>query len=189
MSRKSNSLSSSEYALLGFLNAGPCHGYELHKRITDPDGVGMTWGVKLSNMYAQLTKLEHNGLITGKLLPGEQRPARMEYSMTSIGKELFEQWIFQLVNHPREFRQEFMVRIYFVSQYYPDQVVKVIEDQLVECERWAKATKEKETALTQPGSFQNIIYHFRFSQIQSMMDWLKWLLTQNLNKISHRGEM
>lgn len=188
MSRKSNSLSSIEYALLGFLFSGSCHGYELHKRITDPDGIGMIWGVKLSNMYALLTKLEHQGLITGKLLPGDQRPARMEYSLTAAGKQLFEQWMFTLVNHPREFRQEFMVRMYFLSQYHPDLKLKVISDQLAECERWANATREKETALTKTGSFQNIVHHFRLSQIQSMVDWLKWLLTQN-KKTSHRGEM
>lgn len=178
MSRKSNSLSSSEYALLGFLFTGSCHGYELHKRITDPDGVGMIWGVKLSNMYAQLTKLEHKGLITGRLYPGDQRPARMEYSLTAAGKQLFEEWMLELVSHPREFRQEFMVRMYFLSQYHPEQKPRVIGDQLAECERWANATKEKETALTKTGSFQNIVYQFRFSQIQSMVDWLKWLSTQ-----------
>lgn len=178
MSRKSTPFPSSEYALMGFLFPGSCHGYELHKRITDPNGVGMTWGLKLSNMYAQLAKLEHNGLITGNLQPGDQRPARMEYSLTDTGRELFEKWMHQLVNHPRDFRQEFMVRVYFLSQYHPEEVHELVKNQLSECERWLKTTKDKDTSLTKPGSFQNIVYHFRFSQIQSIVDWLKWLSTQ-----------
>lgn len=178
MTKKSNPFPSSEFALLGFLYAGPSHGYELHKRITEADGVGMIWGLKLSNMYAQLDKLEQAGLISGKIQSNEQRPARVEFSLTDTGIALFEQWLVKLVNHPRDFRQEFMVRTYFLAQYMPQRTEEVFQNQLAECERWENTTKDRKNALSEPGSFESVVYQFRVSQIQSMVGWLKWLLTQ-----------
>lgn len=178
MTGKNKAFPSSEFALLGFLNEGPSHGYELHKRLTQTDGIGMIWGVKLSNTYAQLDKLEHKGLIKGAIQPGGHYPSRMEYCLTETGKELFMQWLFQLVNHPRDFRQEFMVRMYFLSKVEPNKMDAVVRAQLAECEKWAAAIKNKEIALSLEGSFPNIIYEFRLAQVQSMVNWMKLLLTQ-----------
>lgn len=182
MKEKSFNLSATEYALLGFLYSKPVHGYELHKQITDPDSVGMIWGLKLSNMYAQLDKLDRMGLITGKLLANEQRPARMEYSLTSTGKTLFDRWLFEPVKHPRDFRHEFMVKLYFLQQYHSERLEVLLDTQLLECEHWQENSKEKAATNIETGSFQAVIYQFRISQIQSMTDWLKWLKSQISNK-------
>lgn len=181
MKEKKLILSATEYALLGFLYKKPVHGYELHKQITDPESVGMIWGLKLSNMYAQLDKLEHKGLIKGKLLANEQRPARMEYSLTTTGKSLIDRWLFEPVKHPRDFRHEFMVKLYFLQQYQPDRLEVLLETQLSECERWQVNSTEKAATITETGSFQAVIYQFRISQIQSMTDWLIWLKSQILS--------
>lgn len=141
----------------------------------------MIWGLKLSNMYAQLDKLDRMGLITGKLLANDQRPARMEYSLTTTGKSLFDRWLFEPVQHPRDFRHEYMVKMYFLQQYHPERLEVLLDTQLLECERWQKNSKEKTASLTKTGSFQAAIYQFRISQIQSMTDWLKWLKKQMHN--------
>lgn len=107
MNKQTPSLTSSEYALLGLLAAGPCHGYELHRKFADPDGIGLIWGVKISNMYAQLAKLAQRGLISGKLQENEQRPARTQYSLTPGGKQQFISWLHTPVQHPRDFRHDF----------------------------------------------------------------------------------
>ncbi|MBP9041570.1 MAG: PadR family transcriptional regulator [Anaerolineaceae bacterium] len=182
MTENNFNLSATEYALLGFLYHKPVHGYELHKQITDPDSVGMIWGLKLSNMYAQLDKLDRMGLITGKLQSNEQRPARMEYALTAQGKSLFNGWLFEPVKHPREFRHEFMVKLYFLQQYQPDRVTTLLDTQLAECQRWLETTQEKMSRETGPASFQTEIYQFRISQIQSMIDWIQWLKRQITNE-------
>lgn len=178
MAGKINPFPSSEFALLGFLYPGASYGYELHKKITEASGIGMVWGVKMSNLYAQLDKLERKGLISGNLRSSNAHPDRIEYSLTSAGKETFERWLSQIVEHPRDFRQEFMVRIFFLSRYKPGLVPALIQMQTQECERWLISTKEKEDKLTRKGSFENLVYHFRSLQIQSMMDWLKWIHSQ-----------
>ena len=180
MSNHQEFLPTSEYALLGFLTEGPCHGYDLHKRLTDQEGIGMIWGVKIANMYAQLDKLANKGLITGKIQASQQRPARTEYSLTAAGRKEFERWLFQLVDHPRDFRHEFMTRLYFLSRHHPGELENQVDRQLAVCQRWLFNTVEKEKVFSQTDSFSRLTFHFRVSQIQSMVDWLTWLKTQAL---------
>jgi len=179
-------LPTSEYALLGFLTEGPSHGYDLHKLLTDPQGIGMIWGVKIANMYAQLEKLAGKGLIIGKVQTNPQRPARTEFSLTAAGRKEFERWLYQLVEHPRDFRHEFMARLYFLSRCKPGELQKQIDRQLEVCQRWLTNTVEKEEQLSQEGSFSRLTFHFRVSQIQSMVDWLNWLKNQPLQP--HQNE-
>jgi DNA-binding PadR family transcriptional regulator len=181
-------LPTTEYALLGFLNEGPCHGYELHKRLTDPEGIGMIWGVKIANMYAQLEKLARKGLIHGEIQEHEQRPARTEYSLTPAGKDEFQRWLTRMIEHPRDFRHDFMARVYFLLRLQPEKLPALIDQQLSVTQRWLTNTLEKETALSKPATFENLTYHFRVSQIQSMVDWLTWLKDQLQISHSHRGE-
>ncbi len=52
-----------EYILLGFVAQGPIHGYDLHKKIGEPQGIGLIWRIKQSQLYALLDKLEKDGLL------------------------------------------------------------------------------------------------------------------------------
>lgn len=166
----------SKYALLGFLFDGPSHGYEIHKHMTDPEGIGMVWEVKMSNLYAQLSKLEQTGFIQGRLMPQEQRPSRKEYSLTDAGRLEFTNWLHQVIHHPRHFRQEFMVQYFFLQQYEPQSLRTQIQSQLKECQRWVEGIRGKELSSS---TYANALFHFRISQVHSMIDWLNWLLGQN----------
>lgn len=181
-------LPTTEYALLGFLYEGPSHGYELHKKLTDPEGIGMIWGVKIANMYAQLEKLARRGFIRGEVQEHEQRPARTEYALTSAGKEEFQRWLTRLIEHPRDFRHDFMARVYFRLQAQQETLPALIDQQLAITQRWLSNTIEKENSLSRPGTFENLTYHFRVSQIQSMLDWLTWLKAQHQTPNRQRGD-
>jgi DNA-binding PadR family transcriptional regulator len=148
----------------------------------------MIWGVKIANMYAQLEKLARKGLIHGEIQEHEQRPARTEYSLTPAGKDEFQRWLTRMIEHPRDFRHDFMARVYFLLRLQPEKLPALIDQQLSVTQRWLTNTLEKETALSKPATFENLTYHFRVSQIQSMVDWLTWLKDQLQISHSHRGE-
>ena len=59
--------------ILGFLDDGPLHGYELRRRITELDGPG----TRLSEgaLYPALARLERAGLITRTARTGAGAPA------------------------------------------------------------------------------------------------------------------
>lgn len=179
MRGNTNPFPSSEFALLGLLYEQPTHGYELHKLITDPEGIGLIWGIKMSNLYAQLDKLETKQLISGILQPGESRPARKQYHITVEGKSLFESWLNKVVEHPRDFRHEFMLHYYFLLRLFPSQLKTYCEAQLNECGRWLENTTLSRKAFGSNTQFKNAVMQFRTAQIQSMVTWVTWL-SQNL---------
>jgi DNA-binding PadR family transcriptional regulator len=180
MRGKTNPFPSFEYALLGLLYGGPAHGYELHKQISSNSPLGMIWGVKISNLYAQLSKLEKNGFIKGEVHPGEDRPARTEFHLTDSGRQEFTDWLSRMVKHPRDLRQEFMLRYYFVSLLQPASLGELCQRQLAECRQWLANTQEKQKML-EKDSFSNAVTEFRVSQIKSMVDWMQWLITNPPN--------
>ena len=185
MRGKINPFPSFEYALLGLLFQGPAHGYDLHKKISSASSLGMIWGVKISNLYAQLVKLEKAGLIEGEVFAGVYRPARTEFHLTESGRKEFTGWLNQLVKHPRDLRHEFMLRYYFSALLDPNSVNDLCQRQLNECKKWLENTRGKEQALN---SFSNAITEFRVSQIKSMITWLEWLIANPPIINTHKGE-
>lgn len=167
-----NPFTSSEFALLGFLYEKPTHGYDLHKLITDPDGIGLIWNVKMSNLYAYLDKLDKKGYIHGTMQPGEAHPTRMEYQITNNGKKAFETWLESIVQHPRDFRQEFMLRYYFLLKYHPEKVTPLCDHQHDECSKWLANTLAELEKVNTENQFKKSVIQFRVAQIQSMINWL-----------------
>lgn len=170
-----NPFTSSEFALLGFLYEKPTHGYDLHRLITDPDGIGLIWNVKMSNLYAYLDKLDKKGFINGTMQPGDAHPTRMEYQITENGKKAFVNWLNSIVQHPRDFRQEFMLRYFFLLKYQPENVIHLFTRQYDECSTWLANTIELLNKVSEENQFKKSVIQFRIVQIQSMINWLNKL--------------
>jgi hypothetical protein len=81
-----------------------------------------------------------------------------------------------------------MARVYFLLRLQPEKLPGVIDQQLASTQRWLSNTIEKEKGLSRPATFENLTYHFRVSQIQSMLDWLTWLKAQHQISKFQRGE-
>lgn len=75
--------------VLGVLQAGPAHGYEIVKRVKlISDGVLQVGEAKL---YPCLHKLEAEGCISSQWIPQEGKPDRKVYTLTEKGSGLLEQ--------------------------------------------------------------------------------------------------
>lgn len=175
MRGKTNPFTSSEYILLGLIYEKPTHGYDLHKQITDPEGIGTIWKVKISNLYAQLDKLVEKKFITGIVQPGDIHPNRMEYHISKEGKKAFEEWLETTVKHPRDFRHEFMARYYFILKYAPQKAAVLCGRQLEECQQWLANTVTAKQKSSPANAFKESVIDFRIAQIQSMVNWLNKL--------------
>jgi len=81
------------HALLGLLEDGPSHGYDL-KRFYDARFADV-WPIKFGQVYATLARLERDGLVS---LEGErpgQGPDRKLYAITDDGSRLFDSWVLE----------------------------------------------------------------------------------------------
>ncbi len=169
MRGKPNPFTSSEFIVLGLIYEKPSYGYDLHKQITDPDNLGMIWHINMSNLYALLEKLAQKGYIQGAIKPGETHPNRTEYKISPEGKKAFKAWLGTTVLHPRDFRNEFMSRFYFLLKLLPDQVTVFCAKQLDECRLWLSKIKIE----TEHSVFKGSVLRFRYKQIKAIVEWLE----------------
>ena len=100
---------SPEFALLGFLLAGPSHGYDLHQRfLTD---LGQVWHLSQSQAYAILKRLEERGDISTQVIQQEKLPARQLLHITEAGRRRFFEWLeLGVGKNARSIRLEFLTR-------------------------------------------------------------------------------
>jgi DNA-binding PadR family transcriptional regulator len=142
-----------EYALLGFLRHGPLHGYEIHRQLSDPAGLGLVWRLKQSQLYALLSKLEDAGYVTAAVEPQAARPPRKVFELTRSGREAFLDWVHSPVLHGREVRLHFLTKLYFAQREGREVAARLIEGQRAVCRGW-------------------LAVQFRVAQIEAMLGWL-----------------
>ena len=161
-----------EYALLGYLQRGPLHGYQLHQELNNPLGAGRVWQVKQAQLYAWLGKLEEDGLIASSLQPQETRPARRVFRITDRGQQAFEVWLSTPVQAPRQMRQEFQLKLYFARRQNQEALKRLLELQQAACENWLKNHQNSGGPEEKEQSFAWMVDQYRIGQVQAMLDWL-----------------
>ena len=161
-----------ELALLGFLNEQPMHGYEIHRRMSDPSGLGQVWRIKQSQLYALLNKMESAGYIQSELEPQESKPPRKVYYLSDSGKKTYIEWVNQPVNTGRRMRLEFLVKIYFNLRQDDNSAFELLQKQEAVCDKWMQDQEQKSKTLSDQDPFSELICQYRIGQINAMQHWL-----------------
>lgn len=161
-----------EHALLGFLRQSPMHGYEIHQRLSSSDGLEMVWHLKQSYLYALLTKLEKEALVTTTLEPQGARPPRKVFHLTALGQEAFLAWVQSPVEHGRDIRLDFLVKFYFAQREGVEMVLRLINQQRTACQTWLIRQQAEADDLAADQIFEELVNQFRISQIEAMLQWL-----------------
>ena len=167
-----------EYILLGFIFENPIHGYDLYKKISDFKGISLVWHIKQSQLYALLEKLEDEGLLTSNLIPGEAHLIRKEFQITPTGKKTFLTWISSPVTHGRLMRQEFLAKLYFAQKSGVEDFMGLIEAQKTVSAEWLSNLQVSYSKTTDGQHYERMIFQYRISQIQAMLEWLDYCLTE-----------
>ncbi len=116
----------SEYALLGALMTVPRHGYEIRAFLRK--GLGATWHIPTSQLYAQLKRLEERGDLRSGLEAQDSRPSRRVFELTAQGRDTFLAWVSTPTEHVRDLRVEFLAKLFFVRKLGLDGI-RLIRDQ------------------------------------------------------------
>src|SRR5439155_25513658 len=80
------------------------------------EALGLVWRLKQSQLYALLGRLEEAGYIENTIESQPARPARKIMRLTSSGREAFKRWVASPVEHGRDFRIEFLAKLFFARQ-------------------------------------------------------------------------
>jgi DNA-binding PadR family transcriptional regulator len=160
-----------EYAVMGLIRHGVTYGYEILKHVSDKKGLGQIWATKSGNLYALLGKLEATGWLTSSVTTAGNRPPRKDYALTLEGEKAFVDWCSSVVTHPREMRQDFLVKWFFIRSDL-GMSSKLIRDQLTECSNWERGLFAKEEKMENSDLFGSTTHKFRINQIRGIKTWL-----------------
>ena len=165
------------FILLGILSDGPKHGYQIHKCINDPEGIGTIWKIKITNVYSLLDVLEKKTYIKPADQIGDDSsyPPKKYFEMTPKGEEIFTKWLSEPVKHGREMRQVFLSKLYFAARNDPQLAHQLILDQISECNQWLKNSKQP---LQDEPYYIQTVKSFRTMQFKSYIEWLEGLKAQ-----------
>ena len=166
-----------EYALLGFLRQQPMHAYEIHQTLLRAEALGLVWHIKQSLVYVMLERLELEGYITAAIEHQGSRPPRKILSLTPEGQEAFAQWLRTPVAHGRDFRLEFLAKLYFASRDDPANTAMLIVTQRVACRNWLVDLHAQAEALSDVRDYDWLVLQFRIGQIEAILAWLDICMT------------
>jgi DNA-binding PadR family transcriptional regulator len=161
-----------ELALLGFLYEKPMHGYEIHQRMSDPEGLGKVWQLKQSQLYALLGKLEGDGYLTTELQPQEARPPRKVFSLTDQGTQVFITWAHNPVKHGRDMRMDFLAKLYFTRREGATAMRALLDAQRQECQTWLAEQVESQPPAGVLPPYRWFVRQYRTQQIMATLAWL-----------------
>jgi DNA-binding PadR family transcriptional regulator len=162
---------SPEYVLLGLLYENPSHGYELHQRILDE--FGYIWHVSQSQTYNILKRLADQGYIISTTIEQEKLPARQLLHLTEAGAIRFNTWL----NTPTKcsvhaIRVEFITRLYFIQQYYPQKTQETIRGQSSEVQKGVERLEDVRASLPEGQTFNHLALDMRIKLLNSIISWL-----------------
>ncbi len=186
MTRQSRLPLSHEYALLGFLSHRPMHAYEIHRRLRQASGLRLIWTVKQGQLYALLARLEDEGAIASTLEPQEGHPPRKMLSLTSQGEAVFQRWLVEPVRRPRQFRQEFLAKLYFASQSGPETLLLLLERQRAASHALLDDLQSQVDAVPPDRLYERQVYRLRAVQTEAHLQWLdecELMLLQAPNRV------
>lgn len=161
-----------ELALLGFVRHQPMHPYEIHQRLEQHDALGAVWHLKQGHLYAILRRLEEEGYVVSVTQPQGTRPPRKVLSMTPEGRTTFLQWLSEPVAHGRDFRLEFLAKLFFAQQEGPAAVGLLVERQRHAFQQRQDQLDRRLAALPAGRPYEQLVLEFRRSQLATIIAWL-----------------
>ena len=162
---------SPEFALLGFLIAGPSHGYDLHQRFVAE--LGHVWHLSQSQAYAILKRLEARGDISAQVVTQEKLPARQMLCITAQGRRRFFEWLeLGIGTNARSIRLEFLTRLYFTQLHRPENTSQIYKTQSAEIESAIVRLESLIEHLPPEQVFNRLSLDLRLQQMRLIQSWM-----------------
>ncbi|MFC1580516.1 PadR family transcriptional regulator [Thermodesulfobacteriota bacterium] len=157
-----------EYVVLGSLIAAPRHGYEIKQFLGST--LESTWRVSTSQLYALLKRLEQERLIQGNLEAQETRPSKRVLTLTDEGKAIFMDWLQRPTKHVRDFRMEFMTKLFFFFHYSIPGADELVVSQIGIIKARIKEIQNQSEKNRDP--FKTLVFEYKIQMMEGVHLWL-----------------
>lgn len=111
MANNSLHLSPEAGVCLSFVRLGVNHGYPIAQEFDVDGSVGVVLTATRPVVYRELTMLESRGLVASKADRGTRGQAKKTLKLTATGNKALDNWLSKPVNHIRDMRTEFLVKV------------------------------------------------------------------------------
>lgn len=101
-----------DLVVLAILNEAPAHGFALARLLAPGSDLGRIMTVRRPQVYRAIDRLAAAGLIEASATePGDGGPPRTVYAITDQGVAPVEAWLDRPVDHVRDLRVEFLIKL------------------------------------------------------------------------------
>ena len=125
-----------QHGILGFLNYGPCSGYELAKAFHS--SVQFFWPAQTSQIYLTLGKLESVGLVTHETVIQTGKPNKNVYSILPAGRAELLRWLSEQGRTTDGYKSEFLMKVFFAENLPPRQAIALLRTYADEYRAWLR---------------------------------------------------
>jgi DNA-binding PadR family transcriptional regulator len=116
------------HAVLGLLEDGPSYGYELKANLES--AIGPQFGeLNIGHIYQVLDRLVRDGLVSGREVAQRDRPDKVVYRSTKVGRLELERWLAEPTVRRAGYRDDFFLKLFVASRSDADRVRDVVRVQ------------------------------------------------------------
>ncbi len=161
-----------EHALLGLVRQRPMYAYEIHQTLAQAEALGLVWQLKQSQTYALLARLEEAGYLASTLEAQDARPPRKILQLTAAGEAAFARWLVAPMRHGRDFRLEFLAKLFFAAQEPPTVLAALLAGQREACGELSAQLRARIAAVSPERPYDRLVLQFRLGQLDATLVWL-----------------
>jgi DNA-binding PadR family transcriptional regulator len=164
-----------EHALLGVLattETGTGHGYDLARSFAPGSPLGSVLHLEAGMIYHHVKKLEKLGWL--RLIgDGGRRPGRRTVAITEEGRAELHRWLAEPVQHTREVRLEFLVKLYLALRLDAATAKRlVVEQRALLAEVRESLIREPVLSPATAPEFGALVRDLRAMQTEAANSWL-----------------
>ena len=119
-------LGTTSQAILGLLSIAPMSGYDLAQAAER--SVGRFWPISRSQVYAELARLEPQGLVRGTEIAQDRRPDKRVFRLTQRGEEALDSWLESDDLAAPRFRLPFLLKIFLGHRTDPGHSAELLRE-------------------------------------------------------------
>jgi PadR family transcriptional regulator AphA len=168
--RRRPTLSLNEWAVLGLLVEQPRHGYDVAAELRPGTEVGQVWRLTRQLVYRAVERLDALDLVRADHTePSAVGPPRTVHAATAEGRERLAAWLGRPVDHLRDMRAEFLLKLVLARR------LGVATDDLVQAQR--ARLDAQITALGEPPPPDQVVALWRHHSALAARDFLDAVAT------------
>lgn len=175
---------STEYILLGSLMQGPRHGYEIMRFLDS--ALKAAWQVSRSQLYTLMKRMEKDKLLESSVELQVTRPSKRIFKITERGKKSFLAWLSTPTDHVRDFRLEFIGKLFFYHELSLKGAQELIEAQIHVLDEIRQRLLKEKKGDSDP--FNILVYDFKLETVKGQLRWLSRSAKSDMIKANRRNK-